>query len=165
GRLVSIFARPGPRFLAEAVAIVLAAAVPGLEHLVWWKIGVFVAAVLLAAIAIESRMSALPAAAPVPDAPPPVEEPAAHVRVLPEKPLSALLRHPLPEPGAVAAPPVRVGGPPFNVWELERAHTASGSGDDEKPSMLHYLRDYASADGTLPSDFDDLVRESFADLL
>ena len=186
---MKIFSRPGPRFAAEAAAIVLAAVIPGLEHLVWWQIGACVAVVLLAAIAIESAMSGAPAqAAPaaVPLSPPVVEQP--HVRVLHEKPIGELLREvapppepvapppppppepePEPEPEpvtvAVSAPAERVAGPPYNVWELERAHAASGVADDEKTFLLQYLRDYATADGALPPEFEDLVRESFPHLL
>jgi hypothetical protein len=65
----------------------------------------------------------------------------------------------------VAAPAERVAGPPYNVWELERAHAASGVADDEKTFLLQYLRDYATSDGALPSEFEDLVRESFPHLL
>jgi hypothetical protein len=41
----------------------------------------------------------------------------------------------------------------------------SGAQDEEKTFLLHYLRDYAGTDGTLPREFDDLVRESFGGLL
>ena len=40
------------------------------------------------------------------------------------------------------------------------------AGDNEELSyLLMYLREFASADGLLPADFDVLVRESFGDLL
>jgi hypothetical protein len=186
---VKLFHRPGPRFAAEAIAIVLAAAIPGLEHLVWWQIGLCVAIVLVAAIAVESRLGGKPAAPPAPAAEPARVEEVPHVRVVEERPLAELVRPPAPPPPpapvviaepepepepesepepvavAVAAPPVTVGGPPFNVWELERALAASGAADDEKTFLLHYLRDYAGSDGKLPPEFDDLVRESFSSLL
>jgi hypothetical protein len=178
---VSLFRRPGPRFLAEAVAIVLAAAIPGFAHLVWWQIGACVAVVLLVAIVLESRLGGTTVAPPRPAAPAPppvVEQPPA--RIVEERPLSELIRptpvtvapEPQPEPApepepvavAVSLPPVRVSGPPFNVWELERALEATGV-TDEKTFLVHYLRDYAGSDGTLPAEFDDLVRESFGSLL
>ena len=37
--------------------------------------------------------------------------------------------------------------------------------DDERSFLLVYLRDFATAEGTLPVDFDGLVRESFGELL
>jgi hypothetical protein len=35
----------------------------------------------------------------------------------------------------------------------------------ERSVMLMFLRDYASSDGQLPADFDELVRDTFGDLL
>jgi hypothetical protein len=57
----------------------------------------------------------------------------------------------------------------WNLWELERA-ARDHAGDDvarneERSYLLMYLRDFAGPDGTLPADFDALVRESFGDLL
>ena len=37
--------------------------------------------------------------------------------------------------------------------------------DEELSFLLMYLREYAGADGTLPLDFDALVRETFGELL
>ena len=37
--------------------------------------------------------------------------------------------------------------------------------DDEWGYLVVYLRDFAHPDGTLPTEFDELVRESFGDLL
>ena len=53
----------------------------------------------------------------------------------------------------------------WNIWEVDRAVRDSGLLDEEREFLLLYLRDYAGPDGTLPVDFDGLVRESFADLL
>lgn len=171
--------RVGIRFAAEAVAIVAAAVIAGpVLHLVWWQVGLAVFAVLGIGILVESRLGvAAPPAAPEPaPQPPPVEE-RPHVRVLQERPVAPRAPEPEPTPEptpepepepvavAVAAPPMRVTGPPYNVWELERALNESGSANDEQTFLLHYLRDYAGSDGALPSDFDDLVRESFPSLL
>lgn len=158
---MKLFYRPGPRLAAEAIAIVLAAAIPGVAHLVWWQIGACVAIVLLAAIAVESRVGGKPASAARPA---PVEE-AAPVRPAPPPP-SEPEPEPAPEPVAVVVPAATPGvsGPPFKLSELKRALAAVGV-DDEKTFLLQYLRDYAGPDGTLPSEFDDLVRESFSSLL
>jgi hypothetical protein len=67
---------------------------------------------------------------------------------------------PEPEPAPVASEPRR-----WNLWELERALRASGAASDEREFLILYLRDYADPAGLLPVDFDDLVRESFGDLL
>ena len=57
----------------------------------------------------------------------------------------------------------------WNLWELERAARDHGGDDvarnEERSYLLMYLRDFAGPDGTLPADFDALVRESFGDVL
>jgi hypothetical protein len=102
---------------------------------------------------------------------PGVEEPAVPQPV-------AVVAEPEPEPAAVAAaapalspPPAAIplGASSWNVWELERLARARAGGDvardEEWGFLLVYLRDFADPDGNLPSDFDGLVRESFAELL
>jgi hypothetical protein len=60
-----------------------------------------------------------------------------------------------------------IGG--WNVWQLERLLTAQAKPDlerdYERSMLLVYLREFADSDGQLPPEFDDLVRESFADLM
>jgi hypothetical protein len=162
------------RLVAEAVAIVAAAVIAGpILHLAWWQVGLTVFLVLGAGIVVESLIEGREAQPAPRPAPPRVEEPPpSYVRVLSEQkpePTPPPEPEPAPEPEpvavAVAAPPVRVTGPPWNLWELERAFQASGEGDEEKSFMLQYLRDYAGTDGVLPPEFDDLVRESFGSLL
>ncbi|HXY84065.1 MAG TPA: hypothetical protein VEH52_01170 [Gaiellaceae bacterium] len=57
----------------------------------------------------------------------------------------------------------------WNLWDLERlAREQSGDDavrDEERAFLLMYLREFASADGVLPADFDSVVRESFGDAL
>ena len=53
----------------------------------------------------------------------------------------------------------------WNVWEIESALRESGDANEEREFLLLYLRDYAGPDGVLPLEFDDLVRESFGELL
>jgi hypothetical protein len=57
----------------------------------------------------------------------------------------------------------------WNVWKLERLARAgtptSAVLDEERCYLLIYLRQFASADGMLPVQFDPLVREAFAELL
>jgi hypothetical protein len=75
---------------------------------------------------------------------------------------------PEPEPEPEPQPPTRLPSPPrhWNVWAIEEAIRARGEEQAEELSyLLVYLREYAAPDGSLPLDFDDLVRESFGDLL
>jgi hypothetical protein len=79
--------------------------------------------------------------------------------------------HVEPEPAPVAVPvAIRQGAPrEWNLWELEQAsRRASGDDplrDEERNYLLMYLREFANAEGTLPADFDALVRDSFADVI
>jgi hypothetical protein len=76
---------------------------------------------------------------------------------------------PEPEPTRVATLPVPVQPQEWNVWEIERlARERSGADpvrDEEWGYLLVYLREFASPDGLLPTDFDALVRESFGELV
>jgi hypothetical protein len=67
---------------------------------------------------------------------------------------------------SLSAPPTTtVNGPPWNVWELERVLRERDDSDEERRSLLHDLRDHAGVDGTLPPEFDELVRESFGSMV
>jgi len=60
-----------------------------------------------------------------------------------------------------------IGG--WNVWQLERLLASQPKPDQERDYerslMLVYLREFADPDGQLPPQFDDLVRDSFGDLV
>jgi hypothetical protein len=80
----------------------------------------------------------------------------------------------LQRPGRATAPPVPPAPPPpapareWNIWDLERsAREQAGDAprDEEWSALFTHLRPYASADGILPKEFDDLVRESFGQLI
>jgi outer membrane biosynthesis protein TonB len=90
--------------------------------------------------------------------PPPARKPARSAPSEPEPAPSAM-------PVAVRAAPPRE----WNLWELEQAsRKASGEDpmrDEERNYLLVYLREFANAEGTLPADFDALVRDSFADVI
>ena len=112
---------------------------------------------------------------PLPEAQEPEEAP-----LEPEAPAVAVAeREPEPEPAPVAPPetdgggvvdlPLRGGPREWNLWDLER-HARERRGEDpyrdeEWSALFVYLREYASPDGMLPADFDDLVRSSFGELL
>ena len=55
----------------------------------------------------------------------------------------------------------------WNVWDLQRLVRDRPADDqqEEWAAMIVSLRDFASADGTLPREFDELVRDSFGELL
>lgn len=106
----------------------------------------------------------------------PEPEPEREPDAVPEPPRIAAVApvSPEPEPMTPAPRPVvtmasrRRRAQEWNLWELERL-TRDLAGDDlardeERSFLLMYLRDFADADGMLPSDFDGLVRDSFFDL-
>jgi len=125
------------------------------------------------------------AAEPPPVTPAPEPQPEPEPEPEPERPALAVVPEPEPEPESEPAPeppptevpaaaqvvPIGVGAAPrqWNVWELERlAREDSGSDavrDEERTYLLMYLREYADAGGSLPVDFDGLVRDSFGDLV
>jgi hypothetical protein len=55
------------------------------------------------------------------------------------------------------------------VWELDRLVRESAGADavrdEERALILMHLREFAGPDGLLPPSFDDLVRESFGELI
>jgi hypothetical protein len=109
-------------------------------------------------------------AAPEPE--PPVEPPRlVPVPTPPPEPVHVPAIEPEPEPQPTpAAAVIRIGGPrQWNVWDLERVAREHAGGDavadEERTFLLMYLRDFAGADGLLPADFDDLVRQSFGGLV
>jgi hypothetical protein len=76
---------------------------------------------------------------------------------------------PVPAAPAFQAPPTPPRAPrEWNLWELERrAREQAGDAarDEEWTALFVHLRQYATAEGVLPTEFDDLVRESFAELI
>ena len=69
-----------------------------------------------------------------------------------------------------AAPVIGIAVPRrWNVRDLERVAREHAGGnpvaDEERTFLLMYLRDFAGADGLLPVDFDDLIRQSFGGLV
>jgi hypothetical protein len=97
----------------------------------------------------QPRIVAVPALPPEPEPDPEVE---------PEEP-----------DRVVAFLPANDSPREWNLWELERAARDHGGNDvarnEERSYLLMYLREFAGPDGTLPADFDALVRESFGDVL
>jgi len=120
----------------------------------------------------ESAEPAVPEREPVPpkDAPSPVAAPVAErppLRPVPPPP------SPAPEPAPREEAPVinfaaRTRGPrTWNLWKLERLAREEFKGEalEESQYLFIHLRQFARADGQLPLEFDELVRDSFGGLL
>lgn len=91
------------------------------------------------------------------------------VPALPPQPEPELEAEPEEPDRVVAFLPANDSPREWNLWELERAARDHGGDDvarnEERSYLLMYLREFAGPDGTLPADFDALVRESFGDVL
>jgi hypothetical protein len=88
--------------------------------------------------------------------------------IVPEEPL--VTARPLEPPGLEHAEPAQAAAPAreWNIWELERrAREQAGDAarDQEWAALFMHLRQFANADGVLPTQFDGLVRESFSKLI
>jgi outer membrane biosynthesis protein TonB len=123
------------------------------------------------------------AASPPPLRPVVPAAPAEPTPAAPPEPPPPPLRPVPPPPEPVAAPPdlereraavvslPRRPGPrqEWNLWEIERLVRERLRHDperfEESQYLLLHLRSFASADGSLPTEFDDLVRESFGGVL
>jgi hypothetical protein len=114
----------------------------------------------------RERVVARPPAPHREPAPPPEPPRIVAVPSLPAEPEP----EPEPEPAPVVAfLPVNDAPREWNLWELERAARDHATDDvarnEERSYLLIYLREFAGPDGTLPTDFDGLVRDAFGDLL
>jgi len=112
----------------------------------------------------------VPEEPPAPEPPRPVPEPPRIVAAPPPpKPEPAPAPEPEPPPAPVPLTPRRVEPREWNIWELERLVREQAGADvvrdEERTYLLMYLREFASPDGRLPADFDDVVRETFGDAL
>jgi len=121
----------------------------------------------------EPTVAAAPEGAPTP---PPERRRQRRMRL---RPLPAPRRESEPElatppvpapPSSVVAFPQRTFQPQsWNLWDLERIARAETKDHPERRDEFAYLflhlREFATADGSLPAEFDGLVRESFAGLL
>jgi hypothetical protein len=73
-----------------------------------------------------------------------------------------------PEPEPEPVTPERPLEREWNIWDLERlAREQAGDAarDQEWAALFMHLRQFANADGVLPTQFDGLVRESFSRLI
>ena len=125
----------------------------------------------------ELAVSERSARAILASAPPPVQDPPPRKREPerepdPEPDLGAQAEpdpEPEPQPVQEPEPEPEPSVPPreWNIWELQ--HLVRERPDDdhheEWAALIVSLRDFARVDGTLPLEFDELVRESFGVLL
>jgi hypothetical protein len=95
---------------------------------------------------------------------PPVTIPAPRPRGALSRAARRVVQPPAPPPKPPPAPPARE----WNLWDLERrAREQSGNAlrDEEWSALFTHLRVFANTDGVLPKEFDELVRESFGELI
>jgi hypothetical protein len=169
----------GPRTVVEA-AFLVAVPVIALEvGLRWYLIVVAGGIAYLLVLGVEaavwrdSKRGAGTSAAVATESPTAEADQRARVIRMEPEPAAvpAQVAPPEPEPAPVpAAGVIRIGIPrQSNVRDLERvAREHAGAdpvADEERTFLLMYLRDFAGADGLLPADFDDLVRQSFGGLV
>ena len=136
---------------------------------------------VVAEVVVSEPSPAEPAVTKRPLELPGLEEPeSARATAQPSTEAQAPLPAPPPEPAPVERAPPPPPEPPrappaprppareWNIWDLERrARKQAGNAErnEEWAALFIHLRQYANADGVLPMQFDDLVRESFSDLI
>jgi hypothetical protein len=119
----------------------------------------------------ELAVSGRSARAILASGPPPVQAPP-QLGLEPERepapePERELALEPEREPAPESEPERSLAPREWNIWELQ--HLVRERPDDgrheEWAALIASLRDFARVDGTLPGDFDELVRDSFGELL
>jgi hypothetical protein len=124
-------------------------------------------------VAPEPPLAAAPESAPPPSSQPRRQR-RMRLRPLPTprpepEPVPAAPAVPEPASSVVAFPQRPVQPQSWNLWDLERIARAETKDHPERRDEFAYLflhlREFAKADGALPTEFDGLVRESFAGLL
>jgi hypothetical protein len=120
----------------------------------------------------EPAVAERPESVPSKDAPSPAAAPAAERPPLfpvPPPPAAESAPEPAPrEESPVVNFAARTRGPRmWNLWELERLAREEFKGEalEESQYLFIHLRQFARADGQLPLEFDELVRDSFGGLL
>ena len=120
----------------------------------------------------EPELEPEPEPEPEPAAVEPQPEPEPVLAAVPPpepEPEPAPAQEPEPAGAEVLSLPLSSQPRRWNVWELEAvSRELAGTDpalDEERASLLFYLREFADANGLLPVDFDGLVRSTFADAL
>jgi len=169
---VALFRRPVPRFFAWAILLVGLAVATGAAGLAWWLIALIELAAWATVTFAERTLWRLSLATP----------PTWAART--EAPSTPTERKPIDVPVDDAEPAPPAASPVtrrrmirtsrsdqassdhvrWNVWSLERL-ARDNPNAEELAFLVLSLREFADSSGTLPADFDPLVRESFGDLL
>lgn len=169
---MALFRRPVPRFFAWAILLVGLAVATGAAGLAWWLIALIELAGWAAVTVAERTLWRLSLATPpawatrtevpsTPDERKPIDVPVDDAE--PARPAVApvtrrrMIRTSRSE--QASSDHVR-----WNVWSLERL-ARDNPNAEELAFLVLSLREFADSSGTLPADFDPLVRESFGDLL
>jgi len=169
---VALFRRPIPRFFGWAILLVALAVATGAAGLAWWLIALVELAAWAAVTLAERTLWRLSLATPPawagradPPSMPAEHEPAdlpIEEDTEPARPSAPVARRRMirtPRSGQPSSDHVR-----WNVWSLERV-ARDHPNAEELAFLVLSLREFADSSGTLPADFDPLVRESFGDLL
>jgi hypothetical protein len=169
---VALLRRPVPRFFGWAILLVVIAVATGAAGLAWWLIALVELAAWAGVTLAERTLWRLSLATPpawvaradAPSGPAepepadlPVEADTEVVRPSPQVGFRRMI--PSPRSGQPAGDHTR-----WNVWSLERV-ARDHPNAEELSFLVLSLREFADSSGTLPPDFDPLVRESFGDLL
>jgi hypothetical protein len=166
----------GPRFWIEAGFILAVAVVAGVERAGPWWIIALVAAAWLAVALVEVVVWVRHARARGEwSVRPPIGVERVRVegvqgnRALPPTPPEPAAQRPVPTEAAVGYLAANDVPREWNLWELERVirddTTVDVARNEERAYLLMYLREFAGPDGTLPADFDGLVRDAWGELL
>jgi len=172
----------GPRTVVEAAVLVAVPIVTLEVGGTWYAIAAagavaYVLVLIVEVVLWRQAKRALP--------PPPPEPLREEVVARPPERARRLAPVPPPEPEPVPVPPPEPELPPaaetvppaaaapgprrWNMMDLEQLvadHTGHDPiADEQRTFLLVYLRDFAGPDGMLPVDFDDLVRQSFGELV
>jgi len=170
----------GPRTVVEAAVLVAVPIVTLEVGGTWYAIAAAGAVAYVLVLIVEVVLWRQAKRALPPPPPEPLRE-----EVVPPERARRLAPVPPPEPEPVPVPPPEPELPPaaetvppaaaapgprrWNMMDLEQLvadHTGHDPiADEQRTFLLVYLRDFAGPDGMLPVDFDDLVRQSFGELV
>jgi hypothetical protein len=151
------------RFGIEAAFLLIVAGCALLANLGPAQIllSVFVAWVLVALIErASSRARSRPAEQQA--APAASVEPAREQELKPASPAAESLPQQPPPTPVVQQPAAQPAPREWNLWELERQareHAGESARSEEWTALFVHLRQFASTEGLLPTEFDGLVRE------
>jgi hypothetical protein len=169
---VALFRRPVPRFFGWAILLVILAVATGAAGLAWWLIALVELVAWAGVTLAERTLWRLSLATPpvwvaradapsVPTEPEPADLPVVADTEVARRSAPAARRRMVRTPRSDQPSGDHTR---WNVWSLERV-ARDHPNAEELSFLVLSLREFADSSGTLPADFDPLVRESFGDLL